>query len=87
MKISLVCPTNYYGESATKGIYYPMGILLVGSLVRDTFPSWDVNVIDGEIYSQTELEERINGADVLGLSANTNNYQNCLDLAEKAKNN
>lgn len=85
MKISLICPTNYYGESATKGIYYPMGILLVGSLVKDTFPSWEVDVIDGELCSKTDLEQRVMGSDFLGLSANTNNYQHCLDLAEFAK--
>lgn len=58
MKISLVCPTNYYGESATRGIYYPMGILLVGSLVKDTFPSWDVRVIDGELYKEDDLDRK-----------------------------
>src|SRR3989338_9179806 len=85
MKVSLICPTNYYGASATRGVYYPMGILLVGSLVKDTFPDWQVDVIDGEIHSQPDLEKRILGADVLGLSANTNNYQSCLDLANFAK--
>lgn len=85
MKISLVCPTNDYGESSSKGIYYPMGILLVGSLVRDTFPEWKVEVIDGELYSKGGLEARVQGCDVLGLSANTSNYQHCLDLAKFAK--
>lgn len=87
MKISLVCPTNYYGASATRGIYYPMGVLLVGSLVKDTFPSWDVKVFDGELYEERDLESLVSGSDVLGLSANTNNYQHCLDLANFAKNN
>ncbi len=85
MKISLVCPTNYYGESATRGIYYPMGVLSVGSLIKDSFPSYDVSVIDGELYSKEELIDKIKDADVLGLSANTNNYPLCLELAETAK--
>ena len=85
MKISLICPTNYYGASATKGIYYPMGILLVGSLAKDTFPSLEVNVIDGELYKKNELESMIEGTEVLGLSSNTNNYQHCTDLANFAK--
>ena len=87
MKISLVCPTNFYGASATRGLYYPMGILLVGSLAQDTMPSWEVNVIDGELYSRSELEEKLRGTDILGLSANTNNYQNCIELADFAKSN
>src|SRR3989344_5041021 len=87
MKISLVCPTNYYGASATRGLYYPMGILLVGSLTRDTMPSWEIDVIDGELYSRSELEERLRGVDILGVSANTNNYKNCIELAEFAKSN
>ena len=85
MKITLICPTNYYGASATKGIYYPMGILLVGSLIKDTFPAWDVEVIDGELFSKSELEQKVIGTDVLGLSANTCNYQSCLELANFAK--
>src|SRR3989344_4714821 len=84
MKVSLICPTNYYGESATKGIYYPMGVLLVGSMLKDSFPSWEIDVVDGELYSIEELKERIRGIDVLGLSANTNNYPICLGLASAA---
>lgn len=84
MKVVLICPTNYYGASATRGVYYPMGVLLVGSLVKDTFPSWDVQVVDGELYEKTDLALRIDDADVVGLSANTNNYQHCVDLADFA---
>ncbi len=87
MRVSLVCPTNYHGESATKGIYYPMGILLVGSLVKDNFPNLEVNVVDGELYTKKDLEEKVLGSDVLGLSANTNNYQHCVNLANFAKSN
>ncbi|MBI5803648.1 B12-binding domain-containing radical SAM protein [Candidatus Pacearchaeota archaeon] len=87
MKISLVCPTNYYGASATRGLYYPMGVLLVGSLVKDTFPDWEVNVVDGESYNESELESKLKEAEVLGLSANTNNYQHCVNLANFAKSN
>ena len=85
MRVSLVCPTNFYGASATRGIYYPMGVLLVGSLVKDTFPDWQVDVIDGELHDKSKLEKLIEGTDVLGLSANTNNYQHCIDLANFAK--
>jgi len=75
MKTTLICPTNFYGGSATRGIYYPTGILVVGSLVKDTFPSWGVEIFDGELYSEKELQKKVRGFDVLGLSANTNNYQ------------
>lgn len=85
MKVLLVCPSNHYGTSWGGGLYYPMGILLVGSLVKDTFPSWDVNIIDGELYSTKDLEKKLSGVDVLGLSANTCNYQTCLELANSAK--
>lgn len=85
MNTTLICPTNFYGGSATRGIYYPMGILIVGSLVKDTFPSWDIKIVDGELHSEQELQAKIRGTDVLGLSANTNNYQHCLNLARYAK--
>lgn len=85
MNITLVCPTNAYGKSATKGIYYPMGIVAVGSLIKDTMPSWHVKVIDGELHEISDLEAKIEDADILGVSANTNNYPYCLRLAEHAK--
>lgn len=85
MKITLICPTNKYGKSATSSIYYPMGILLVGSWIKDTFPEVEVEILDGERYSLKELEQKLIGTTVLGLSANTNNYPHCLQLAERAK--
>ncbi|MFH1916585.1 MAG: radical SAM protein [Nanoarchaeota archaeon] len=85
MEISLICPTNQHGASATKGIYYPMGILLVGSLVKDTFPDIEVNIIDGETALRSELEHRIQESDIVGLSTNTSNYAPCLELANFAK--
>ncbi|MFH0869672.1 MAG: radical SAM protein [archaeon] len=85
MKITLVCPTNYHGASATKGIYYPMGVLLVGSLVKDTFPEFDVKVLDGEVIGISEIEREIRDADIVGLSVNTSNYSSCLELSKFAK--
>lgn len=85
MKVSLVCPTNDHGESASKGIYYPMGILSVGSVLKDTYPDIEVQLLDGELYATNDLERKVFGSDILGLSANTCNYQYCLDLAEFAK--
>ncbi len=86
--IVLVCPSNEgWGESATRGIYYPGGILAVGSHVKDFFPSWSVTLFDGELSTMNELEQKLasHDFDVLGLSANTNNYQNCLRLAKLSK--
>ncbi|HLD06481.1 MAG TPA: cobalamin-dependent protein [Candidatus Nanoarchaeia archaeon] len=84
MKITLICPTNYYGTSATSGIYYPMGILAVGTRLRQAFPDAEVAVIDGEIDSRP-LEELIRGSDVVGFSANTNNYPHVKEGARIAK--
>src|SRR3989344_9355669 len=82
MKISFICPRNTYGESATSGIYYPMGILLVGSKLK----GHEVQILDGELYSDSELEEKIRDSDIVGLSANTDNYPCCLSLVAKAEN-
>ena len=88
MRVGLACPSNEgWGKSHTKGIYYPGGIVAVGSRVSDFMPTWDVTLLDGELLSMSDLEDRIRQSDfdVLGLSANTNNYQNCLRLAQSAK--
>lgn len=88
--IALICPSNEgWGESATRGIYYHGGILAVGSRVKDVMPQWNVTLIDGELCKISELEQRLQNADfhILGLSTNTNNYQNCLKLAQLGKEN
>ena len=83
--IALICPTNKYGKSATSSIYYPMGILLVGSYVKDTYPHWEVSLYDGERYSQEELKGKLADFNIVGLSSNTNNYPLCVELANAAK--
>lgn len=85
MKITLICPTNRHGGSATSGIYYPMGILVIGSKIKDTYPDYEVQVVDGEVNAISNIERMIHGTDILGLSANTMNYPNCLALSKIAK--
>ena len=85
-RITLICPTNAYGSSATSGIYYPMGILLVGSVAKKRL-NCEIKLIDGEGKSISYLEKKLAGANVLGLSANTDNYPYCVQLANFAKNN
>ncbi|MEK6825817.1 MAG: radical SAM protein [Nanoarchaeota archaeon] len=83
--ITLICPTNAYGSSATSGIYYPMGILLVGSVVKKRM-NCEMNLVDGEGKSVSDLEKAIIGTKILGLSANTDNYPYCVQLANFSKN-
>lgn len=88
LNILLVCPSNEgWGKSATRGIYYPGGILAVGSRVKDVMPNWNVSLVDGELHRINDLEKMLATTDfhILGLSANTNNYQNCLRLAQNGK--
>ncbi len=85
-KITLICPTNAYGSSSTSGIYYPMGILLVGSVAKKRL-NCKISLIDGEGKSISDLEKELTETTILGLSANTDNYPYCVRLANFAKNN
>lgn len=88
LNIVLVCPSNEgWGKSHTYGIYYPGGILAVGSKIKDFMPFWNIKIYDGELYKLSDLENILSklDIDILGLSANTNNYQNCLYLGKRAK--
>lgn len=84
-RITLICPTNAYGSSATSGIYYPMGILLVGSIAKKNLDC-ETHIIDGEGKSISNLEKSLEGMDIVGLSSNTDNYPYCVQLAIAAKN-
>ena len=59
-RITLICPTNAYGSSATSGIYYPMGILLVGSVAKKRL-NCEIKLIDGEGKSISYLEKKLAG--------------------------
>lgn len=66
------------------GIYPPLCLVWLGSYIKKELPSYEVEILDGEILSQQDLEGRING-DVVGFSVHAGNYSTALPLAEKAK--
>lgn len=87
MKIQLFCPKATIGKGANDGLYWPVGLLNIGTYIKQADLNTEVEIYDGELYPDINaLKACIDPeARVVGISTNTINYENCLRLARKAK--
>jgi radical SAM superfamily enzyme YgiQ (UPF0313 family) len=82
MKVDLVSVPANYGSGANDGAYYPVGLLTLGTHLRQTVPELEVSIID--MHHEPDYHPK---ADIVGISASTTlNYKNVLSVAQKAKN-
>lgn len=73
-------PANY-GGGANDGAYYPVGLLSLGTLVREKRPEEVVSIVD--LHHHPNFQPV---GDIIGISSSsTLNYRNVLKLARKAK--
>ena len=82
-KVQLIFPAGGSKLSST-GILPPLGIIALGTYVKEKIPSVEIEVIDGAIYSQKNILGNLKG-DILGLSVTAANYLNSLEIAKRAK--
>jgi radical SAM superfamily enzyme YgiQ (UPF0313 family) len=87
MKIQLYCPKSVIGKGANDGLYWPSGLLNIATYLKHRDSSIEVELFDGELYSDVNsLEKSIDPESrLIGISNNTFNYENCLKLARNAK--
>lgn len=66
-------------------IYPPLGILYIAASLEQN--GHDVTIVDlgAESLSKQQLEQKINKADVVGMSVYTNNYKNVAETAREIK--
>jgi len=86
--IQLIAPPmsdKYYGVSRSKA-YPPLGLLSIATYLKKEIPSVEIEILDGEILSLSEIETKVKG-NVVGIGVNILNYQNALKLAKIAKEN
>jgi len=80
MKIQLWMPEHEYREICSEGWTVPLGILTIGTYLRDR--GYNVEVVAN--VPHPEMMQRV-GADIVGVSTTLGNYRNALELAREAK--
>lgn len=86
MKIQLVNPRASVGVNYGDGVYWPTGLLSIGTYAKQHSSETDIEILDGPLIgTQQDLESRLNG-DLIGITSNALNYDNVLRVAEIAKN-
>lgn len=82
-KIELISVPADYGHGANDKVYYPVGLLSVGTYLKKEIPNIELTIID--LHHQ---EQYVPKADIVGISATSVlNYKNVLAVAKLAKKN
>jgi radical SAM superfamily enzyme YgiQ (UPF0313 family) len=87
MKIQLFYPKSVIGCGPHNGIYWPLTLLTIGSHIKHHKPNTDIEIWDGELYSNNEqlIEKLDPNAKICGISCTSFNYSNALKIAKEAK--
>ena len=72
------------GARLIRGWPQPLGILSIATFLREHSPQIEIEVLDGTILSNQEIESRIE-ADIVGITAISRAYPNVLKVASRAK--
>ncbi|MFH2058488.1 MAG: radical SAM protein [Pseudomonadota bacterium] len=85
MKIVLCNPEVRLKYShSRKGMYPPLGLLSIATMIEQAHIGCvDIQIIDGDVESIDPVV--FQDAELIGFHANSFNYENCLSLAQKAK--
>lgn len=85
MKVQLIQPsTGPYRSNSRSGCYPPLGLISIATYIRQECPEIEIEILDGELISDNEIIARL-GADIIGLSTNTVNYPQAINIAKAAK--
>jgi anaerobic magnesium-protoporphyrin IX monomethyl ester cyclase len=85
MKIQLVLPyCDNSGSQRLSGWPQPLGILSIATYLKKKSPQVDIEILDGTVLSQEEIESRID-ADIVGITTILRSYLNALRIANLAK--
>lgn len=87
MKAQLIVPNQDIGRSFNSGQWPPLGLLSIASYCQNRNPGLEIEIIDGELVNKEIIFDRIKTgeAGVVGISCNSFNYINGLEIAESAK--
>ena len=88
-KVQLFMPRSNVGCNPGKGAYWSLTLLNLASYLKKNLPETEVSIYDGDLYSNDNLllSALKEDTDLVGISCASFNYQNVLEIAEKAKEN
>ena len=85
MKIQLILPyCENQGSKRLSGWPQPLGLLSIATYLKETVPGLEIEILDGTILDQEEIESRID-ADIVGITTILRSYENALRIAAQAK--
>lgn len=86
MKIQLInAPlSDNYLEISRSGSYPPLNLIALSSYLKEASPHATVEILDGDILSQTEIIDRLS-ADIIGISPKILTHDNAIAIAAAAK--
>jgi len=86
MKVQLFYPKSQLNTYVNNGVYFSLTLLNIASYVKFYRPDIDIEIWDGELYSNEELIKKLDkNSDVVGISCTSFNYPHALILAQHAK--
>ncbi|RLE39321.1 hypothetical protein DRJ17_01210 [Candidatus Woesearchaeota archaeon] len=86
MKVQLIQPAvnKKYSRILSSGTIQPIGLISLATFLHKNLPEIDVEVFDGEVTPEEEIEKCIDG-DIVGVGSTLVTHDNALRIAEIAK--
>lgn len=85
MDVQLLSPVPDQGFAYNQGIYWPVGLLTIGSVLRRSLPSLDVQILDEAVLGRDEVGRQLR-APIVGIQASSClSYGGVIRLARLAK--
>ena len=87
-KIQLIQPIvpNIWEKDIREGCHPPLGLLSIGTYIKKYYPNCEIELLDGNLLDQNELERKIEG-DILGITITTRTYPSAQKIAKIGKTN
>lgn len=85
-KIQLIQPTvpDVWEKDIREGCHPPLGLLSIGSYLKKHHHNCEIEILDGNLLDQNELERKIEG-DILGITVTTRTYSSARKIAKIGK--
>lgn len=87
VEIQLIQPEKSLGytNNSRTGCYVPLGLLSIATYTQQQFPESNIEVLDGELISNSEIIRRLKPNAVIGIDTKTPNYASAVEIAKAAK--
>lgn len=85
-KVQLIQPSipDIWEKDPREGCYPPLGLLSIATYLKNQCPECEIEILDGNILKEDELERKING-NILGVTVTTRTYLSAIKIAEVGK--